>query len=359
MEKALVSVVIPTYNRAHLVGEAIQSALDQTYPNCEVIVIDDGSQDHTEEMIRTRFGGNSRVRCFRQENRGVSAARNRALSEARGEFIAFLDSDDSWLPGKLELQVACLRFLPTAGMIWTDMEAVDGQGKTIFPTYLRRMYSTYRFFPTPQDLFTAEHRLDQVVSGGLAGFSADVRLFCGDIYASMVLGNLVHTSTVLIRRERQQQVGLFAEDYRTGEDYPFHLRTSRVGPVAFVDVSTTRYRIGQGDALTAPQYSFGLAKAYVDTLEESLSKDGDRLRLPAGRLDDCLASAYAWLGREYLKQMDAPHARAYLRKSLGHRLFQPRTILRLFFSCLPELLRHRSIIHSTSHRDAPSVVTKT
>ena len=238
MEQGLVSIVIPTYNRAHLVVEAIASALSQTYCHHEVIVVDDGSQDDTENVIRTTFGGNAKVRCIRQENRGVSAARNRAIEEARGEFIAFLDSDDSWLPGKLELQVACLRFLPAAGMIWTDMAAIDGQGKTLFPTYLRRMYATYRFFPTPQDLFTSEYRLDQVAEGGLAGFSGSTRLFCGDIFSPMVLGNLVHTSTVLIRRQRQQQAGLFDEAYRVGEDYPFHLRTTRAGPVAFVEAAS-------------------------------------------------------------------------------------------------------------------------
>ncbi len=335
MEHGLVSIVIPTYNRAHLVGEAIVSALNQTYRHYEIIVVDDGSQDDTGKMIQAAFGGNPKVRYIQQENRGVSAARNRALSEARGEFIAFLDSDDSWLPGKLELQVACLRFLPEAGMIWTDMEAVDGQGKTLFPTYLRRMYAAYRFFPTPQDLFALEYRLDQVAQGGLAGFPGNTRLFCGDIFSPMVLGNLVHTSTVLIRRERQRQVGLFDEEFRVGEDYPFHLRTVRAGPVAFVETPATRYRIGMEDALTAPQYSFPVAKAYVDVLENSLREDGDRIRLPAGMLNDCLAKAYAWLGGECLRQRDARLARSHFRKSLRYRLFQPGVVARLFLSFLP------------------------
>ena len=341
MEQGLVSIVIPTYNRAHVVGEAIASALNQTYRHYEVVVVDDGSQDDTEKMIRTTFGGNPKVRYVRQENRGVSAARNRAIEEARGEFIAFLDSDDSWLPGKLELQVACLRFLPAAGMIWTDMEAIDGQGRTLFPTYLRRMYATYRFFPTPQDLFTSEYRLDQVAKGGLAGFPGGTRLFCGDVFSPMVLGNLVHTSTVLIRRERQQQVGLFDEAYRVGEDYPFHLRTAHAGPVAFVETPSIRYRIGTEDALTAPQYSFPIARAYVDVLEKSLREDSDRIRLPAGMLDDCLARAYAWLGGEYFQQRDTRLARSYLRKSLHHRRFQPKVIARLFISFLPGRLQER------------------
>ena len=315
--------------------------LDQTYRRHEVVVVDDGSRDDTEKTIQTTFGGNPKVRYFRQENRGVSAARNRAIEEARGEFIAFLDSDDSWLPGKLELQVACLRFLPDAGMIWTDMEAIDDQGKTLFPTYLRRMYATYRFFPTPRDLFTSEYRLDEVAQGGLAGFPGDIRLFCGDIFSPMVLGNLVHTSTVLIRRRRQRQVGLFDEAYRVGEDYPFHLRTCRAGPVAFVEAPTIRYRIGTEDALTAPQHSFRIARAYVDVLEKSLREDRDRIRLPAGMLDDCLARAYAWLGGEYLRQRDARLARSYLHKSLHHRLFQPKVVARLFISFLPGPLQER------------------
>ncbi len=340
MEPGLVSVVLPTYNRAHFIGEAIESVLCQTYAGCEVVVVDDGSNDGTDEVIRGRFGANARVRYFAQANRGVGAARNVGMREARGEFIAFLDSDDAFAPGKLEMQVACLRFLPDAGMIWTDMEAVDGQGNLVFPAYLRRMYDkTYDYFPQPQDLFQQEYRLEQAAPGGVGGFPGDTRLFCGDISSPMALGNLVHTSTVLLRRRRQEQVGPFDEQLRVGEDYPFHLRTTRFGPVAFVEAPTIRYRIGMDDAITSPRNSLEIAKAYVGTLEESLREHRDRIHLPAGLLQRRQAEAYEWMGREHVKRGEASQGRANLLKSLRYRPFRPATIEWLLLSFLPCSLR--------------------
>src|SRR5687768_1729437 len=129
MVSGLVSVVIPTYNRAYCVRRAIDSALAQTYPHLEVIVVDDGSTDGTAELMRTAYGHDGRVRYHRQANGGVSAARNRGIALARGEYVALLDSDDRWKPWKLQAQVACLEHAPDVGMVWTDMEAVDPDGK--------------------------------------------------------------------------------------------------------------------------------------------------------------------------------------------------------------------------------------
>lgn len=101
----LVSIVIPTYNRANYVSNAVRSALNQTWPHCEVIVVDDGSTDGTEEALQ-EFG--DRVRYFKTANCGVAAARNRGIGESCGEWIAFLDSDDLWRPEKIERQMSAL-----------------------------------------------------------------------------------------------------------------------------------------------------------------------------------------------------------------------------------------------------------
>ena len=175
--------------------------------------------------------------------------------------------------------------------------------------------------------------------GGLGGFPGDTRLFCGDISSPMVLGNLVHTSTVLLRRQRQEQVGVFDERLRVGEDYPFHLRTARFGPVAFVEAAATRYRIGMDDALTSLKNSFEIAKAYLGTLEESLRQHRDEIRLPAGMLRQCQAAAYEWMGREYVKRGEGSQGRANLLKSLRYRPFRPATIEWLLLSLLPCSLR--------------------
>ena len=102
-----VSVVIPTYNRAHILGRAIDSVLQQTHRDLELIIVDDGSSDGTAALVRGIE--DPRVRYVHQQNRGVSAARNRGIAEARAEWLAFLDSDDEWLPQKLERQFSALR----------------------------------------------------------------------------------------------------------------------------------------------------------------------------------------------------------------------------------------------------------
>lgn len=110
----LVSVVIPTYNRAKVVERALKTAFAQTYRNLEIIIVDDGSTDHTEAALAPY---KDRIRYFYQQNQGASAARNRAIQESLGKYIAFLDSDDEWLPAKLEKQIALLEARPDLSFV--------------------------------------------------------------------------------------------------------------------------------------------------------------------------------------------------------------------------------------------------
>jgi glycosyltransferase involved in cell wall biosynthesis len=132
--RPFVSVVIPTFNRAQQVQAALKSVLAQTYPELEVVVVDDGSTDGTGEAIQRLIShprGNCRqVRYFFQPNQGQSAARNKGIDEARGEWVAFLDSDDVWLPEKLEWQVCAIEeFGGKCCACITDARLVDNLGK--------------------------------------------------------------------------------------------------------------------------------------------------------------------------------------------------------------------------------------
>ncbi|MGA7301658.1 MAG: glycosyltransferase family A protein, partial [Candidatus Sulfotelmatobacter sp.] len=119
MKNPKVSVVIPTYNRAGTVPRAIESVLAQTFTDLEVIVVDDGSSDDTGKVLGEMFG--ERIRYFAQVNQGASIARNRGIEEARGEWIAFLDSDDLWEKEKLEWQLKALeQFAPQCCGCYTD-----------------------------------------------------------------------------------------------------------------------------------------------------------------------------------------------------------------------------------------------
>ena len=158
---ATVSVIIPTFNRGYVIREAITSVLDQAHRDIEVIVVDDGSTDGTGELMATCFGGDPRVRYWYQTNRGASAARNTGLDLATGDYLAFLDSDDSWKPWHLSLMLACLDRRPEAGMIWTDTEYVDRDGAVLSASALTKLFAAYRHF-TLAELFANSAPLSEL-----------------------------------------------------------------------------------------------------------------------------------------------------------------------------------------------------
>lgn len=210
-QRPFVSVVIPTFNRALQVSEAVHSALAQTYSNCEVIVVDDGSMDGTkdsvQEIIRSSKGNAIQVRYVRQTNQGQSAARNRGIREAQGDWIAFLDSDDVWLPEKLERQVDAVEHISgRCDVCITDVRLVDNLGM-------------------------------------------DKRAFCeaGKCYEegfgveSDALSTLVKSrepfwlSTLLVRAEVLRKSGSFDAELHYAEDHDLLFRLSLITPFCYVN----------------------------------------------------------------------------------------------------------------------------
>ena len=355
---ALLSVIVPTFNRGYCLPRAVDSALAQSHRKIEVIVIDDGSTDGTGELLAHRYGRDPRVRYLRQQNAGVSAARNLGLRCAQGDYIALLDSDDSWKPWKSELQIRCLEALPEAGMVWTDMEAIGSDGQVVYPRYLKKMYSAYGDVPEGE-LFTTVRNVLSVWRDAPAACSG-ASLSSGDIFSCMILGNLVHTSTVMLTRERFEKVKSFREDLRmSGEDYDFHLRTCREGLVAFVDVAAIQYQVGMSDQLTRPGMGPWVSQNFLNTILPAIQRDRARITLPQEKLDTLLADAYAWVGEERLGA-GLPGARGVLWKSLQLRR-RPRTAVCLTAAFLPAALfallrsRYRSVHQAAKHTGSTPV----
>ncbi len=186
----LVSVVIPSYQRERAVVDAVRSVLDQSFTDLEVLVVDDASTDGTVAAVEGL--GDDRVRVLRQaQNQGAGAARNRAMREARGRYVAFLDSDDVWLPDKLALQVAAFEAAPEAiGLIYGGTEVVDAHGVIT------------RTSPSER----------------------------GDLYRQLLARNVLHGggSNVMIRRSVIASVGWFDESFAAIEDYDYWLRIARM-----------------------------------------------------------------------------------------------------------------------------------
>jgi glycosyltransferase involved in cell wall biosynthesis len=331
----LVSVVIPTYNRAYILGQAIESVLQQTYRPVEVVVIDDGSTDDTRSIVETFV---PHVRYFYQPNAGVSSARNHGLRVARGEFVALLDSDDRWLPWKLAAQVQLMRSFPELGMIWTDMMAVDGAGRVLHPAFLRQMYSAHRTVRI-EETCSLVGRLGNLCPGTPVEV-ADRPFYRGNIFSEMILGNLVHTSTVMVRRDRLAKVGGFDESLiKSGEDYEFHLHTCFYGPVGFLDAASIIYRSGAEDQLTGRSYMLDVARNNLVTVRKWLARGGERVTLPSALIRRRLAECYDWLGREKYMAGCPWGGRVDQLRSLRIRPWQPRLWVHLAYHFLPGFVR--------------------
>ena len=204
-----VSVILPTYNRSWIVGQAIDSVLDQDYANLEVIVVDDGSTDDTSRLLATYA---DRISVIGQENRGVSAARNTGIRAAAGELIALLDSDDTWLPGKVAAQVAFFSANPDARVCQTE-ELWVRNGVRVNPG--------------------KRHRKE----GGM-------------IFARSLALCLVSPSAVMMRRSLFDDVGLFDESLPACEDYDLWLRIAWKYPVDLIDRPLIVKRGGHADQLS-------------------------------------------------------------------------------------------------------------
>ena len=335
MKNELVSIVIPSYNRGHSIERTIDSALAQTHQALDIIIVDDGSTDDTAERVR-RYQNDPRVRYIHQQNRGVAAARNVGLAAARGDYIALLDSDDIWFPWKLEVQLACLRALPKeVGMIWTDMEAIGPNGELVNPRYLRTMYSAYRWFPG-DSIFSNSRPLNEVCPESTE-FTPGAQLYWGDIFSPMVMGNLVHTPTTLMRRERLERVKGFNDSvYKIcGEDYDYHLRTCREGPVAFINISTIKYQVGLPGQLTHRSFAIHMARGFLTTVTDTLEKDRERITLPNKMISEVQAHAHRWLAVEHIELGQHPPAREHMLQSLRYRPWQPKVWAVFIITLLP------------------------
>jgi glycosyltransferase involved in cell wall biosynthesis len=206
MTSISVSVVIPSYNGGRLLPQAIDSILAQTVVPSEIVVVDDGSTDDTQARLAPYA---SRIRCIRQENRGVSAARNRGLRETSGQFIAFLDADDVWHPRKLELQLAAFEVWPELGLL--------GTGQFDWPTAA---------FP----------ELDLSRSASLVPVT----------WWQLAVKNHLTSSSVVARRRVFDLAGEFDTNMQGPEDRDQWLRIAEIAPVAYLDHPLTGYRIVPG-----------------------------------------------------------------------------------------------------------------
>lgn len=206
VENPTVSVIIPTYNRANLIGKAIKSVLNQTYQDFEIIVIDDGSTDNTEDVIRSF--PDKRVKYIKKyKNKGISVARNIGIKVARGKYIALLDSDDEWLPEKLDKQINILKSeSPEVGVVYSNALYIDENGKNI----------------------NRKLRNSKKVEGYIYE----------DLLGKYCVGP---PSTFLIKKECFNRVGLFDDLLSGQEDWDMWIRIAKYYRFALIKIPLVKY----------------------------------------------------------------------------------------------------------------------
>ena len=201
-----VSVIIHTYNNEKFIAETVESVLNQTYKDYEIIIVDDGSVDGTRDALIPYM---QKIRYHYKENGGIASAKNAGISLSETEFVAFLDHDDLWVPDKLQLQMEHFNENPQIGLV----------------------YAKYTSFRDGKELRTKPEK----------GYS-------GWIFKELLSKSFIQTSTVVVKRECLDAVGPYDETFSLGDEYDMFLRIAQKFQCGFVDKGLTRYRVHDTNA---------------------------------------------------------------------------------------------------------------
>ena len=229
MTDILISVIVPTFNRKDMLSRALLSIFSQSHEPFEVIVVDNGSNDNTQEMLRDEF---PKVRLLLEPEQGVSRARNKGICEATGEWIAFLDSDDEWQPDKLEVQTR--EILGSENIISHTDELWYRNGVRVNPKNIHKK------------------------SGGYI-FDRCLELCC------------ISPSSVMVKKTLFDEIGYFDEKLPACEDYDMWLRVCFKYPILFVDKPLTIKHGGHGDQLSKKYW--GMDRFRVEAIEKIINSE--------------------------------------------------------------------------------------
>ena len=266
-----VSVVIPAYNCEKFISTAIESVLSQTYGDYEIVVVNDGSTDKTDEIL-SRY--TPKIKKIYQPNKGIAEARNTGVANAEGEYIAFLDGDDAWLPDRLKMQVDLLEKNGKVGLVYSDTYIVDS-----------------KVFAAPDSASRRTFQVRQPRRGSVLEF--------------LFIENFIPTSSVMVRKECLSSIGRFDPAVVPIEDYDMWLRIAAKYEVDYTDIPLVKYR---DHASSFRREKIVTVTHIIDVLNKALS-DHPFLRDRLGKkADQRLSYFYSILGKTYFSRMQFSEA---------------------------------------------------
>jgi len=290
----LVSVVIPAYNASQYIKEAVDSVLAQTYNAIQIIVVDDGSQDGTKNVLED-YILNDTIKYYYQDNQGPGAARNYGIKKSTGEYICFLDSDDIILPESIEKKVNLLDRNKDIQMVFTDLYAFDASSEENPEAYLK------------------SHDFIQLFCDAVV-FQDDPYYFFNKKYIDSAIkyNPFIQTSTVMIKKDVIDRVGFFDTELKAAEDIDLWFRICQVGEIGFINEPLSRWN----------KYRNGLTKDVFGFLRDSI-KYYESLLLKTNLnsvsitlLKKKISQFYFDLGYSYFERGDLNNSRQYFVKSI-------------------------------------------
>jgi hypothetical protein len=300
-----VSVIIPTYNRAHLIGRAIKSALAAIGPDDEIIVTDDASTDNTEEVV-AQFG--NRVRYVKLPHGGAGPTRNQGVKRATQPLVAFLDSDDEWESDKIAMQRAFMERRPDVLFCFSTFRSQLDSGEQC-SDFLRFWHRDPRSW---DEILGPGVKFSELAA--LPAGRADFSVYVGDLYLAEMESNYVATTTLMVRREAAGSALWFAEDQRISEDKECFARLAQAGPAAYFHCDLSTQWGHDGPRLTDGS-TCDVSTARLILLDRIWGKDPDFMARHGQRVLNAKRAAHLDRARWYLVRGRNREARTDLRQA--------------------------------------------